>query len=51
MNMSKALCFAVLCVCLWCAKNDSRPLEKANDPMGNAESERRRRAWRADGVG
>lgn len=38
----------------WCARYDSRPLEKANEPRGRAESERSRRAWRdgdCDGVG
>jgi hypothetical protein len=31
---------------LWCARYDSRPLEYANEPIGRAESESRRRAWR-----
>lgn len=32
---------------LWCARYDSNPLLKANEPSGRAESESRRRAWRA----
>lgn len=28
-----------------CARYDSRPEEKAKEPRGRAESERRRRAW------
>ena len=32
---------------LWCARYDSKPLLKANEPRGRAESARRRRAWRA----
>lgn len=32
---------------LWCARYDSRPLLKANDPRGSAESERSRSACRA----
>lgn len=34
---------------LW-ARNDSRPDEKAKEPRGRAESERRRRWWR-EGLG
>lgn len=29
----------------WCARKDSRPEEKAKEPRGRAESERRRRVW------
>jgi hypothetical protein len=32
---------------LWCARYDSRPLLKANEPSGKAESARRRSAWSA----
>jgi hypothetical protein len=32
---------------LWCARYDSSPLLKANEPSGRAESARRSRAWRA----
>jgi hypothetical protein len=32
---------------LWCARYDSRPLLKAKEPSGRAESASRRRAWRA----
>lgn len=32
---------------LWCARYDSRPLLKAKEPSGRAESARRRSAWRA----
>lgn len=28
-----------------CARYDSRPLLKANEPMGSWESDRRRRKW------
>lgn len=31
---------------LVCARKDSRPLLKAKEPRGRAESESRRRAWR-----
>jgi len=31
---------------LLCARKDSRPLLKAKEPRGRAESESRRRAWR-----
>ena len=37
-----------------CAAKDSRPLLKAKDPMGSAESESKRRKWvdeEADGDG
>lgn len=32
---------------LWCARYDSRPLLKANEPSGSAESDKRSRAWSA----
>lgn len=32
---------------LWCARYDSRPLLKANEPSGSAESDSSSRAWRA----
>ena len=32
---------------LWCARYDSKPLLKANEPRGRAESASRRRAWSA----
>ena len=35
----------------WCARYDSRPDEKANEPKGRAESERRSRGWDGSGVG
>ena len=31
---------------LVCARKDSRPLEKAKEPRGRAESESKRRVWR-----
>jgi hypothetical protein len=31
----------------WCARYDSKPLLKAKEPKGRAESERRSNAWRA----
>jgi hypothetical protein len=31
---------------LWCARYDSSPEEKAKEPSGSAESERRKRKWR-----
>lgn len=31
-----------------CARNDSRPEEKAKEPTGRAESERSRRKWFAE---
>lgn len=34
-----------------CARKDSRPEEKAKDPRGRAESESRRREWRAGFIG
>ena len=39
-----------LCVWLWCARYDSRPLLKAKEPSGRAESERRRREGGKEGV-
>lgn len=33
---------------LWCARYDSSPLLKANEPRGRAESDNRSRAWRAE---
>lgn len=35
----------------WCARYDSRPDEKANEPKGRAESERRSRGWDGSGAG
>jgi hypothetical protein len=32
---------------LWCARYDSRPLLKAKEPRGRAESASRSKAWRA----
>lgn len=41
----KAFVFCCVVDCLRWARKDSRPLLKANEPRGRAESERSRRAW------